>query len=226
VAKLVEAARAVGAKVLLDAAQSVPHMPVDVRALGVDFMAFSGHKMAGPTGIGALWARREILADMPPWQGGGEMIRRVTLQRSTFADPPGRFEAGTPAIAEAVGLGAAVRYLEALGMPAVQAHDAALTDYALERLAEVPGVTIHGPREGRAAAVAFTLQGVHPHDLATILDRQGIAVRAGHHCTMPLHDRLGLTATTRASYYVYNTLAEVDALVAGLETARGVFGVG
>ena len=225
VAELVAAAHAVGAKVLLDAAQSVPHQPVEVRALGVDFMAFSGHKMCGPTGIGALWARRELLEAMPPWQGGGEMIHRVGLRSSTYAPPPTRFEAGTPAIAEAVGLGEAVRYLSGLGMEAVHAHEAELVAYALDRLAEAPGVRVYGPRQGRGGAVIFTVAGVHPHDLATILDQDGIAVRAGHHCTMPLHDRLGLPATARASFYVYNTREDVDALVVGVARAQEVFGV-
>lgn len=224
--RLIAAARSVGALVLVDAAQAVPHQAVDVRALGADFVAFSGHKMCGPTGIGCLWARYELLAEMPPWQGGGEMIRRVAVEGSTFADPPTRFEAGTPPIAGAVGLAEAARYLSGIGLDRVHAHTRILVDRAMGALAEIPGVTVYGPRADHAAAVAFTLDGVHPHDLATVLDRQGIAVRAGHHCAMPLHTRLGLAATARASFYLYNTADEVDALVAGLGVAREMFGVG
>ncbi len=224
VAALVAAARAVGAQTLLDAAQSVPHLPVDVGALGVDFAAFSGHKACGPTGIGVLWGRYAVLADLPPWQGGGDMIRRVTLRASTFEDPPGRFEAGTPPIAGAVGLAAAVRYLSALGMDRVRDHTHGLAALAVRRLADVPGVTVHGPRGARGGAVPFTLAGAHPHDLATVLDSAGVAVRAGHHCAMPLHDRLGLPATARASVYVYNTADDIEALVEALHLARGVLG--
>ncbi len=225
VERLVEAARAVGAVTLLDAAQSVPHQSVNARALGVDFLAFSAHKMCGPTGIGALWGRRALLEEMPPWQGGGEMIARVGIQRSTWAGPPQRFEAGTPAIAEAVGLAAAVDYLEGIGLPAIEAHERHLTDLALERLPSVPGLRILGPREDRGGALAFELAGIHPHDLSTILDRQGVAIRAGHHCAMPLHERLGIPASARASFYLYNRSAEVDALVEALGTARQVFGL-
>ncbi len=224
VAALVGAARAVGARTLLDAAQSVPHMPVDVADLGVDFLAFSGHKLCGPSGIGVLWGRHAELAAMPPWQGGGDMIRRVTLEASTFEDPPGRFEAGTPPIAGAVGLAAAVRYLSGLGMDRVRDHTHRLAGLTVRRLADVPGVTVHGPRGPRGGAVPFTLAGAHPHDLATILDSAGVAVRAGHHCAMPLHARLGLPATARASVYVYNTEADVDALVDALHLAREVLG--
>jgi len=223
VRQLVEAARAVGARVLLDGAQGVPHLPVDVTAMDIDFLAFSGHKMCGPTGIGALWARRELLEAMPPYQGGGEMIRTVSLAGSTWAEPPARFEAGTPNIAGAVGLGEAARYLSGLGMERVAAHGAVLVAYALERLDGVPGVRVLGPRPDRSGAVTFTMDGVHPHDLASILDRRGVAIRAGHHCAMPVHARLGLTATARASFYVYNAPWDVDALVEGLEAARGVF---
>jgi cysteine desulfurase/selenocysteine lyase len=222
---LVPAAHTVGAKVLVDGAQSVPHRLVDVRALDIDFLAFSGHKMCGPTGSGCLWARRELLEAMPPFHGGGEMIRQVTLAGSTWADVPAKFEAGTPPIAEAVGLAAAADYLGALGMEAVQAHEQSLVDYALEALRDVPDLTIYGPIEQRGGAITFNLAGVHPHDLATILDRRGIAIRAGHHCAMPLHTRLGLSATARASFYVYTTPAEVDALVEGLHFARQVFGL-
>jgi len=223
--RLVAAARAVGAKVLLDAAQAVPHQPVDVRALGVDFLVFSGHKMCGPTGIGCLWARYELLESMPPWQGGGEMIRRVTLDGSTYADPPSRFEAGTPPIAGALGLAEAARYLTGIGLDRIHAHTGMLAERAIAALTQIPGVTVYGPREAHGSAVAFTLEGVHPHDLATVLDRQGIAVRAGHHCAMPLHSRLGLAASARASFYLYNTVDEVEALAAGVGLAREMFGL-
>ncbi|MCB9177392.1 MAG: cysteine desulfurase [Caldilineae bacterium] len=225
VAELVAAARAVGALTLLDAAQSVPHMPVDAAALGVDFLVFSAHKMCGPTGIGALWGRRALLEAMPPWQGGGEMIGRVTIQRSTWAGLPQKFEAGTPAIAEAVGLAAAIDYLHGIGMPAIQAHERRLTRYAIERLSELPGLRIHGPLEDRGGALAFSMEGIHPHDLSTILDRQGVAIRAGHHCAMPLHERLGLPASARASFYLYNTESEVDALSRALLQSREIFGL-
>jgi cysteine desulfurase/selenocysteine lyase len=224
VKELVARAHAAGALVLLDGAQSVPHTPVDVRDLDCDFLAFSGHKMLGPTGIGALWGRQEVLEAMPPFLGGGEMIREVHLAGSTWADLPAKFEAGTPAIVEAVGLGAAVEYLEALGMENVRAHEHALTTYALERLATVLGVTIYGPpAERRGGVVAFTLGDIHPHDLATVLDSDGIAVRAGHHCAQPLHERFNLPATARASFYVYTTSAEIDALAEALERARAMF---
>ncbi|MFN8424180.1 MAG: SufS family cysteine desulfurase [Anaerolineae bacterium] len=226
VADIVALARRSGALVLLDAAQSVAHRPVDVRALGVDFLAASGHKMMGPMGIGFLWARAEILAAMPPWQGGGEMIRRVTATSSTYADPPQRFEAGTPAVADAVALAAAADYLDALGLDACAAHDAALVAHALEQLSDAPGVRIAGPLDPaqRSGSVAFTVDDVHAHDLATLLDGDGICIRAGHHCAMPLHTRLGLTATARASFQVYNGPDDVDALVAAIARARGVFG--
>lgn len=227
VAQIAAAAHAAGALVLLDAAQSVPHEPVDVAALGVDALAFSGHKAYGPTGIGALWARRELLEAMPPWQGGGEMIRTVTLERSTWAEPPQRFEAGTPPFAQAVGLAAALEWLTGLGMDAVAAHGRDLTRYALDRLAEAPGVRVFGPpADARGPLAAFTVDGVHAHDLATILDARGVAVRAGHHCAMPLHARLGVPATARASFGVYTDEGDVDALIEGVEAARGVFGVG
>lgn len=226
VADIVAGARRVGARVLLDAAQSVPHRPFDVAALGVDFVAASGHKMLGPMGIGFLWARAAILADMPPWQGGGEMIRRVTPTHSTFADPPQRFEAGTPPVADAVALAAAADVLDGYGRDACAAHDARLVAHALARLAEAPGVRLAGPRDAasRCGSVAFTVDGVHAHDLATVLDGDGICVRAGHHCTMPLHHRLGLAATVRASFQVYNDVADVDALVAGIARARALLG--
>ena len=215
----------VGALVLVDAAQSVPHMPVDVQSLGVDFLAFSGHKMCAPTGIGALWGRRAILEAMPPFLGGGSMIKTVTLHETTYADVPARFEAGTPAIGEAIALGEAVDFLSGLGMDKIYAHEQHLLGYALERLSEVEGLRIYGPMalEARGAAVSFTLEGVHPHDVAAVLDGEGVAVRAGHHCCQPLHTLLDIPATTRASFYLYNIPEEVDRLVAGLEKARKLF---
>lgn len=222
-----ERAHAVGAVVVVDGAQSVPHMPVRVGELGCDFLAFSGHKMCGPTGIGALWGRRELLEAMPPFHGGGEMIERVELEHSTYKDPPHRFEAGTPNIADAIGLGVAVEYLRALGMEAVREHEKALVRYAMAQLAEVRGVRLYGPKdpELRGGALAFTLEGVHPHDVAQVLDEQGVCVRAGHHCAQPLHRALGLTATARASVYLYNTPEDIDALVRGLERVRAFFGL-
>lgn len=226
VAELVRAAQAVGAVTVVDAAQSVPHLPVDVQALDADFLAFSGHKMCGPTGIGVLYGRRELLEAMPPFMGGGEMIREVRLSGSRWNTLPWKFEAGTPAIAEAIGLGAAVDFLEELGMPAVQAHEHTLVSYAMGQLAQVEGLHIIGPAaEQRGGVIAFTLGDIHPHDLAAILDSEDIAIRAGHHCAQPLHDRYGLAATARASFYVYNTLAEVDRLVDVLDRARSVFGL-
>jgi cysteine desulfurase / selenocysteine lyase len=210
--------------VLVDGAQSVPHMPVDVVALDVDFFAFSGHKMVGPTGIGVLYGRRELLEAMPPWMGGGDMISKVTLEGSTWNDLPYKFEAGTPAIAEAIGLGYAVDYLTELGMEKIHAHEQAMTEYALDRLAEVPGITLYGPDAAQKGAVAaFKFGEIHAHDVAQILDAEGIAVRAGHHCAMPLHDRLGATATARASFYLYNTPSEVDALIEALYKAKKAF---
>ncbi|MBX6378938.1 MAG: aminotransferase class V-fold PLP-dependent enzyme, partial [Clostridia bacterium] len=205
-------------------AQSVPHMRVDVTDLDCDFLAFSGHKMCGPMGIGVLYGRRELLDAMPPFLGGGEMIRRVTLETSTFKEAPLRFEAGTPNVAGAVGLAAAVAYLEAIGMADVREHERRLTQYALERLAALPGVTVYGPRGERGGVVAFNVEGVHPHDVAAYLDGEGVAVRAGHHCAQPLMDWLGVAATVRASFYLYNTEAEVDALVTAVEGAREFFG--
>ncbi len=218
-------AHAAGALLLVDAAQSVPHLPVDVQTLGADFLAFSAHKMCGPTGIGVLWARQDLLEDMPPFMGGGDMIRRVYLHAYQANDLPYKFEAGTPAIAEAVGLGAAVDYLTEVGMAAIHAHEQALIGYALERLEEVPGVKVYGPAaERRGGVAAFTFEGVHPHDVAQVLDRDGIAVRAGHHCAMPLHDRFDLPATSRASFYLYNVPEEVDRLVEGLYKVKKMFG--
>jgi cysteine desulfurase/selenocysteine lyase len=223
---VIRRAHEVGALVLLDCSQSVPHLPVDVGSLGADFVAFTGHKMLGPTGIGVLWGRLSLLRDLPPFLGGGEMIELVTMERSTFAQPPHKFEAGTPPIAEAVGLGAAVDYLRGIGMEAIAAHEAELTAYALTALAEVPGVRIIGPptAEGRVAEISFSLAGVHPHDVGQLLDEQGIAVRVGHHCARPAVVRFGIPATTRASFYLYNTPAEVDALIKGLARVKEVFG--
>jgi cysteine desulfurase / selenocysteine lyase len=218
-------AHAVGAIVVVDAAQSVPHMPVDVKELGCDFLAFSGHKMCGPTGIGALWGRRALLEAMPPFLGGGSMIKVVELEESTYADVPARFEAGTPAIGEAIALGEACDYLSEIGMEAIHRHECELLAYALERLGDLDGLRIVGPRDlvDRGAAVSFTLEGVHPHDVAAILDGEGVAVRAGHHCTQPLHRHLDVPATTRASFYIYNTAEEIDRLAVGLEKARRMF---
>ncbi len=226
VRQIADAAHSVGALVLADAAQSVPHMPVDVDTLGVDFLVFSGHKMLGPTGIGALVTRPELLDSMDPFLGGGEMILEVTFESSTYKTGPHKFEAGTPAIAETVGLAAAVDYLRKLGMEAVHEHEEALTRYALDALGGLEGMTVYGPPAGkdRGGAVSFAVEGIHPHDLATILDTEGVAVRAGHHCAQPLMRLLGVPATTRASFYVYNTESEVDALVRALEKARGIFG--
>jgi cysteine desulfurase/selenocysteine lyase len=218
-----ERAHAAGALVLADAAQAVPHAGARLDELGADFLAFTGHKMLGPMGIGVLAAREEVLEGMEPFLGGGEMIRDVTIEGSTWNDIPWRFEAGTPNVAEAVGLGAAVDFLEALGMDRVRAAEADLTAYAVKRLGEVRGLRLYGPAEleQRGGVLSFTLGEVHPHDVAQVLDEEGIAVRAGHHCTMPLHRRLGVQATTRASFSVYSTADEVDALVAGLDkTAR------
>jgi cysteine desulfurase / selenocysteine lyase len=225
VAAVAERAHAAGALVLADAAQAVPHAGARLDRLGVDFLACTGHKMLGPMGVGVLAAREEVLQGMEPFLGGGEMIRDVAVEGSTWNDIPWRFEAGTPNVAEAVGLGAAVDYLEALGMDRVRAAEAELTAYALKRLGEVQGLRVYGPAEleHRGGVVSFTLGSVHPHDVAQVLDEEGIAVRAGHHCTMPLHRRLGVPATTRASFSVYSTADEVDALVAGLEKAARFF---
>ena len=226
VAEMTEMAHAAGALVLVDGAQAVPHVPVDVQALGVDFYTFSGHKMLAPTGSGALWARRELLEAMPPFLAGGEMIREVHLRRSEWNDIPWKFEAGTPDIAASIGLGVAADYLMTLGMERVREHERELLTYALEVLSrELPDLELYGPRdpEIRGGVVAFNVPGVHPHDVAQVLDRFGIAVRAGHHCTMPLHERLDLAATARASFSVYTTREDVDALVAGLREVQRVF---
>ncbi len=222
---LIAQAHAVGATVLLDAAQSVPHLAVDVQALDVDFLCFSGHKMLGPTGIGVLYGKRELLEAMPPFMGGGDMIRTVSLRQSTWNDLPWKFEAGTPAIAEAIGLGAAVDYLTALGMQNVVRHEQELTSYALQQLQEIPGLTIYGPPAAlRGGVISFTLGDIHPHDLASILDQEvGVAVRAGHHCAQPLMERFGLAATARASFYVYTIKEDIDILVQGLHKAMHIF---
>jgi cysteine desulfurase/selenocysteine lyase len=214
-----------GALILVDGAQAAPKLPLDVSALGVDFYALTGHKAYAPTGIGALWARLELLDEMPPFMGGGSMIRRVTKEGTTYADPPARFEAGTPAIAQAIGLAAALRWLDALGMDSVLGHEREITAYALERLADVPGLRVFGPEPGpeRVGPVSFELEGVHAHDVSEILDRHGVAVRGGHHCAQPLMTRLGVAATARASFGVYTTTTEIDRLVDGLLDARRVF---
>jgi cysteine desulfurase/selenocysteine lyase len=229
VREMVEMAHAAGALVLVDGAQAVPHVPVDVQELGADFYAFSGHKMLGPMGSGALWARRELLEAMPPFLAGGEMIREVHLRRSDFNDVPWKFEAGTPAVADAIGLGVAAEYLSELGMDAVRAHERELVAYALDVLPRsVPGIELYGPMDPdlRGGVIPFNLPGIHPHDVAQVLDRSGIAVRAGHHCTMPLHERLDLAATARASFNVYSTREDIDALVTGLLDVQRVFGTG
>src|SRR6185312_10872208 len=222
---LVDRAREVGALSIVDAAQSAPHRPLDVQELGADFVGFTGHKLYGPTGIGVLWGRYELLAELPPFLGGGEMIETVDLTGTTYAEPPHRFEAGTPMIAEAVGLAAAIDYVSGIGMAEIQAHEDELTRYALTALSQVPGLTIIGPGtpEQRGATISFTLKGIHPHDVSQLLDEQGIAVRAGHHCARPVCVRYGVPATTRASFGVYTTVSEIDALVAGLARAQEMF---
>jgi len=226
VSRIVARAREVGALVALDCSQSVPHLPVDVRGLGVDFIAFTGHKMLGPTGIGVLWGRFDLLAKMPPFLGGGSMIETVTMAGTTYAAPPARFEAGTPPIAEAIGLGAAVDYLSELGMEAVHQHEQDITAYALKALTDVPGVRIFGPAtpEGRGGTLSFAVDGVHPHDVGQILDAIGVEVRVGHHCAKPTCVRFGVPAMTRASFYLYTTTEEIDALARGLDQVRKVFG--
>jgi len=228
VAEIARRAHEVGAVVLVDAAQAVPQMPVDVQASGADFLVFTGHKVTGPTGIGVLWGRREVLEQLPPFLGGGEMIATVSMERSTYADIPSRFEAGTPPIVEAVGLGAAVDYLTALGMQNVRAHEESITAYALEGLASVTGLTVLGPQQAdqRGGAISFEIAGIHPHDISQVLDSRGIAVRAGHHCAKPAHRRFGVQSSTRMSSYLYTTPAEIDALVEGLEYTKKYFKVG
>jgi len=227
VAEIARLAHEAGALVLADGAQAAPKLPLDVAALGVDFYAITGHKLYGPTGIGALWGRLELLRAMPPFLGGGSMIRKVTRGGTTYADVPARFEAGTPAITQAIGMASALRWLDGLGMEAVREHELAITDYALERLATVPGLTVFGPPRGagRIGPVSFEIDGIHAHDVSEILDRHGVAVRAGHHCAQILMDRLGVAATARASFGVYTTPDEIDRLVDGLEDARRVFGL-
>ncbi|MDP3986415.1 MAG: SufS family cysteine desulfurase [Candidatus Veblenbacteria bacterium] len=220
--KLIPKAKAVGATVVVDAAQAAQHLPLDVQALGCDLLAFSGHKVFGPSGIGVLWGRMELLSSLPPFEFGGNMIQEVSYESASFAPPPARFEAGTPPIAEAVGLGAAVKFIQQIGWGAICDYEEGLTRYALEKLVAVPGLRLIGPStpEARAPVFSFVLEGVHPHDVASILDGVGVAVRAGHHCAMPLHKRFGLPATTRASFTIYNTEEDVNALVSGLAKAR------
>lgn len=227
VAEIARRAHEVGALVVLDAAQAVPQLPYDVTATGADLVGFTGHKMLGPTGIGVLWGRRDLLEALPPFHGGGEMIEDVRMERSTYAPPPHRFEAGTPPIAQAVGLGAAADYLSGLGMAAVAEHERKITGYALERLQDVRGVRILGPTTvaDRGAAISFTFGTLHPHDIGQVLDSYGIAVRGGHHCAKPVHRRFGISSSTRASGYLYTTTDEIDALVEGLEQVRRFFGL-
>ncbi|WP_101524544.1 cysteine desulfurase [Nocardioides houyundeii] len=228
VAEIAALAHQVGALVVVDASQAAPQLPVDVVASGADFVAFTGHKVVGPTGIGVLWGRREVLEQLPPFLGGGEMIQTVSMERSTYADIPHKFEAGTPPIVEAVGLGAAVDYLAAVGMEAIHAHEQAITAYALQGLGTIPGLRVLGPLDAaaRGGAIAFEIDGVHPHDVAQVLDTRGIAVRAGHHCAKPAHARFGVQSSTRMSSYLYTTPAEIDALVEGLAYTRSYFKVG
>jgi cysteine desulfurase / selenocysteine lyase len=222
-AELCRQARAAGALTLIDAAQSAGHLPLDVQEVGCDFLAFSGHKMCAPTGIGALYGRAEVLEAVPPWHGGGEMIISVALEKSTYKKAPHRFEAGTPNIAGAIGLAAAIDYLEEIGRPAIFAHDSALAAYAAEQLAELPGMRVLGPQQERGALVGFVMEGVHPHDLTTFADQQGLALRGGHHCNQPLMRKFGLAGTTRASFYFYNTTAEIDRMMEILRAAIRFF---
>lgn len=224
VREIVDRGHAAGALVLVDGAQAAPHLHVDAGSIGCDFYAFSAHKMCGPTGIGALWARPDLLEAMEPYQGGGEMISEVTIDGSKWADVPHKFEAGTPNIAGAVGFGEAVEFLADLGQERLAAHEAEITAYALDRLSAVQGLRLYGPAENRTSVFSFTFGDIHPHDLSTILDQGGIAIRAGHHCNQPLMDHMGVSATARASFYLYNSLAEVDVLIDGLGMAAEVFG--
>ncbi|NYT61154.1 cysteine desulfurase [Alcaligenaceae bacterium] len=226
IADMVRLAHEAGAKVLVDGAQAVAHQAVDVQALACDFYAFSGHKLYGPTGIGALYVRYDILKDMPPWQGGGDMIHTVSFERSTYADVPQRFEAGTPNIAGVVGLGAAIRYVRGVGLEAIARHEQALLDFATAELALLPGIRLIGTAARKAGILSFVVDGIHPHDLGTILDTEGVAIRAGHHCAMPLMTRYGIPGTARASLALYNTQEDINALMAGLHKAQKLFGVG
>ncbi len=223
---IIRAAKKAGAITLVDAAQSVPHFGVSVQDLDADFMAFSAHKMLGPTGIGALWGRKEILDKMPPFMGGGDMIKKVQLRSFTANELPHKFEAGTPAIAEAIGFGTAIDYLESIGMDAISEHEQRITTYAMEKVREVNGLAILGPVDAKkkGGVVTFTLEGVHPHDIAQILDSEGVAVRAGHHCAMPLHEKMKIDASTRASFYLYNDENDVDQLIKGLHKVQRYFG--
>jgi cysteine desulfurase / selenocysteine lyase len=222
-ARIAAMAHAAGARVLFDGSQAVVHRAVDVQAIGADFYVFTGHKLYGPTGVGVLWAKRELLEAMPPFLGGGEMISSVTYEHSTWARVPHKFEAGTPAIVEVIGLGAAIAYVQSIGFDAIAAHEASLTDHALARLSEIPGLEVIGRAQDRGGVISFTMQGAHPHDIATLLDRNGIAVRAGHHCAEPLMGRLGLDGTARASFGIYTTHEEIDFLVQNLERIREFF---
>jgi len=219
----VRLAHAKGAKVLIDGCQAAPRLPVDVRALDCDFYVFSGHKTYGPTGIGALYAKKSILEAMPPWQSGGDMIANVTFEKTLFQEPPARFEAGTPDISGAIGLAIALDYIDGLGREAIQAHEAALTAYGVERLSRLPGVELVGAGQQRYAILSFLVDGIHPHDVATILDQHNVAVRAGHHCAQPLVDKIGHGATTRASLGIYNDESDIDALAAAIVAAQKMF---
>ena len=221
---IIRLAHARGAKVLLDGAQAVPRLPVDVRALDVDFYVFSGHKAYGPSGIGALYGKKALLAEMPPWQGGGSMISSVSFERTTYLEPPHRFEAGTPDISGAIGLGYALEYIEGLGRDAIREHEDALTGYALRQLSALPGITVLGGGQQQLGVISFSIEGIHPHDVGQVLDQNNVAVRAGHHCAQPLMDRLGVAGTTRASFGVYNDESDVDALVGAIKTAQELFG--
>ncbi len=224
VTEIATLAHAVGAVVLVDGCQGIVHRPVDVQALGADFYAFSGHKLYGPTGIGVLWGRPALLEAMPPWQGGGDMISSVTYQHSEWAAVPAKFEAGTPPIVEAIGLGAAIAYLHTIDRVAALDHEHALYAYAAQRLAEIDGLTIHGTMPGKAGIMAFSMKSAHPHDIATVLDRKGVCIRAGHHCAQPLMERFGVPAMARASFGIYSNRADVDALIEGLQSVQSLFG--
>jgi len=224
VQELVRRAHAVGALAVVDGAQAVPHMAVDVHALDCDFLAFSGHKMCGPTGSGALYGKRALLEAMPPFMGGGDMIRTVTFAGSTWNDLPYKFEAGTPHIEGGIGLGAAIDYVSAIGFDAIGAHEAALLDYGTARLSEVPGLRLIGTARRKASVLSFVLDGIHPHDIGTVVDREGVAIRTGHHCAQPVMDRFGIPATARASLAMYNTTEDIDALVAALDRVRQLLG--